>query len=99
MNSFCDRCDICNKLDNELLLSMYGALLCGNCWDNYLRTPEGKVEYIFGIVNDYHPKEEFDEDFLVFAAFQWHKNRQYFDISDEELTYVEARAKVLGLLL
>lgn len=91
-------CDKCFKYSQERLLTAYGALLCEDCWDDYLFTPEGKVEYLFGIARGDYPATEFDADFLGFAAVQWQKNKNQFDIGDEEIARLETILKQLGLL-
>lgn len=91
-------CDICYKPSKERLLTAYGALVCENCWDEYLFTPEGKVEYLIGIVNGDYPASTFDADFLGYAAVQWEKHKNQFDMSTDELKTFEVKLKELGLL-
>ena len=43
MNNLCDKCQIPSF---NRLLNVYGALLCEECWDEYINTPAGKVEYL-----------------------------------------------------
>lgn len=68
-------CDKCLKPVESRLLNAYGALLCEDCWDDYLFTDEGKVEYIIGITRGDYPMEYFDADFLGLCATQWNKIR------------------------
>jgi hypothetical protein len=95
MNTLCDKCLIPSA---DRILSVYGALLCEECWDEYLCTPEGKVEYLIGIAKADYPASEFDPDFLCYAIFQWYKNRSQFDISEEEISQIENKLKRLKLL-
>ena len=90
-------CDKCYKRTNNLILNIYGALLCEDCWDEYINTPEGKVEYLVGIVKSEYPVSSFDPDFLGYALVQWHKNRSQLDISDEEIEAIENRLKLLEI--
>lgn len=95
MKSLCDKC---LKKNYDTLLTAYGASLCEDCWDDYLFTPEGKVEYLLGIARGDYPATEFDADFLGEAAVQWQKNKNIFDIEDSEILRLETILKQLGLL-
>ena len=92
-----NRCDKCGTPTNDLILNIYGALLCEECWDDYINTPEGKVEYLVGLAKAEYPVSSFDADFLGFAVVQWHKNVSQFDISDEEINEIENKLKQLEL--
>ena len=91
-------CDKCWKPSRERLLTAFGALVCENCWDEYLLTPDGKVEYLIGIAREDYPASEFDSDFLGFAAFQWNKNKNQFDMSTDEINIIQNKLISLGLL-
>lgn len=91
-------CDKCLKPSESRLQTVYGSLLCEDCWDDYLFTDEGKVEYIVGIIRGDYPMEYFDADFLGHCAVQWQKHKGQFNISDEGIAHIEHRAKCLGLM-
>ena len=91
-------CDKCLRSVETRLLNVYGTLLCEDCWDDYLFTDEGKVEYIIGITRGDYPIEYFDADFLGMCATQWYKNKDQFDISDDEIARIEDLAKLIDLL-
>ena len=91
-------CDKCLRSTETRLLTAYGALLCEDCWDDYLFSDEGKVEYIIGLTRGDYPIEYFDADFLGHCAVQWHKNKNQFDFADEEIAHIEQLANLLGLL-
>ena len=90
-------CDKCLTPAFDTILNAYGALLCGDCWDEYICTPSGKVEYLIGIANADYPPSEFDADFICYAVFQWYKNRKHLDISDEEIAEIENKLKRIKL--
>lgn len=94
MKNLCDKCTCYSK---ERLLSIYGELLCEDCWDDYMRTQESKVEYLVGLANADYPVEDFSINLIYFAMFQWYKNKDKFDISDDEITRIENYVKFLNL--
>lgn len=64
-------CNKCDKAVGGYLLTALGEPMCEDCWDEYICTQEGKVEYILGIARGDYPASEFDEDFLKSAAKSW----------------------------
>lgn len=68
------RCNKCDKVLGETLVTAFGEVLCEDCWDEYICTPTGKVEYILGIARGDYPAAEFDDDFLKSAAKSWTEN-------------------------
>lgn len=95
MNNLCDKCGTSSF---NRILNAYGALLCEECWDEYICTPEGKVEYLVGIAKADYPASEFDADFLIYALTQWHKNRNQLDMSDDEIAEIEDKLKLIKLM-
>lgn len=93
LDYLCDRC----VTPTDGILNAYGVLLCEECWDEYINTPEGKVEYLIGIAKADYPASAFDADFLGFALVQWHKNRSQFDMSDEEIEEIENKLRCLKI--
>lgn len=94
MNNLCDKCLVPSF---NRLLNAYGALLCEDCWDEYILTPEGKVEYLIGITRADYPPSAFDADFICFAVIQWYKNRSQLDMSNEEIKEIEDKLKRISL--
>ncbi len=94
MTTLCDKC-FAPMFDG--ILNVYGAMLCEDCWDEYICTPEGKVEYLIGIARADYPASEFTADFLCFAVIQWYKNKNQLDISDDEIKEIEATLKRIKL--
>ena len=92
------RCANCDKNAGELLKTAYGDWLCEDCWDDYICTDAGKLEYFIGFCReDYHP-DEFDADFVYEAVKIYRINYDKLDFTAEQLTELENKAKELGLL-
>ena len=95
MTCFCDKC---LEPAVDRILNTYGALLCEDCWDEYICTPESKVEYLVGIAKADYPAAEFDEGFLRFAAIQWQRNKDKFVMTENEITEIENKLKQIRIL-
>lgn len=94
------RCKKCNKVLGEHLLTAYGDAMCEDCWDKYICTKAGKVEYLIGIcLNDY-PACEFDDEFLREVAESWNENKEILreTISEGLFHRCDIRAEVLSKL-
>lgn len=76
----------------------YGELLCADCYDDYLFTDEGKVEYLIGLVQGDYPMDMFDPDFLGELGVQWNKHKKHLALPEDTIIYVESKAKLIGLL-
>ena len=76
----------------------YGDLLCADCYDDYLFTDEGKVEYVIGIVSGDYSMDCFDADFLGEIGVQWNRFKKFFELAPEVIADIEKRAKFIGLL-
>jgi len=68
-------CEKCGKRLGEYLVTAFGEALCEDCWDEYICTPIGRVEYILGIARGDYPAAEFDDDFLKAASASWEENK------------------------
>ena len=66
---------ICCEQEKEFFRTAYGTVLCEDCWDKYILTEHGKLEYLLGIVRAEYPSTEFDKDFLREAAYSWVNHR------------------------
>ena len=92
------RCVNCDKTGGEFLKTAYGDFLCEDCWDDYICTEAGMLEYFLGFCReDYHP-DEFDADFVGEAVKSYRINYDKLDFTAEQLTAFEHKAKELGLL-
>lgn len=91
----------CTKCDNnhgELLRTSYGDLLCEDCWDDYICTEAGRLEYLIGICYGDLPLSEFDADFLGSVVQSWKAHVNELDFTPEVVAYIEEKTRELGLL-
>jgi phage FluMu protein Com len=93
-----ERCEKCGKILGEYFKTAYGEKRCANCYDDYLMTDKGKVEYLIGIVKGDFPMEHYDADFLGWVAACWKKYRDELPMSNKVLAEIEVQAAYLGLL-
>ena len=91
-----ERCAKCGKELRTFSETAYGEKRCLDCFDDYLMTDRGKVEYIIGLVNGELDIKDYDADFLGHAAVCWRK--YYWDLPYELRSMVEVSAKQLGIL-
>lgn len=91
-------CANCDKNTGELLKTAYGDMLCEDCWDDYICSDAGKLEYFIGFCReDYHP-DEFDADFVYEAIKSWKINYSVLDFTPQQRFELEEKARELGLL-
>lgn len=91
-------CDCCDKKRKELLKTAYGEYLCEDCWDDYINTSEGRLEYLIGICNGDYPASDFDADFLFDVSKSWMLHRDKLDLDYKQKLALENRARKLGIL-
>ena len=93
------RCANCDKtLCGDSFKTAYGDFLCEDCWDDYICTEAGRLEYLIGICHGDLPVEEFDADFLYEVAKSYRINYEKLDLTAEQLTEIEQKAMELGIL-
>lgn len=90
----CDRCEI----SGDLHLTIYGELLCEDCWDDYINSEQGRVEYLVSITKGAEDLRTFDADFLGVVARSWNKYKDYTVFSNTEKSEIETTAKRLNIL-
>jgi DNA-directed RNA polymerase subunit RPC12/RpoP len=93
---YCAKCG--KSLEGEFFKTAYGENRCEACYDDYLMTDKGKVEYFIGICNEDYPMSDFDADFLGHVATCWKKYRVMLDMKIADVLQYEAKAENLGLL-
>ena len=91
-------CANCDKTRGEFLKTAYGDYLCEDCWDDYINTETGRLEYLIGICNGDYPAEEFDADFLGEVAKSWINHCTELDFTPQQRFEIEEKAHKLGLL-
>jgi recombinational DNA repair protein (RecF pathway) len=93
------RCANCDKtLGGDSFKTAYGDWLCEDCWDDYINTEAGKLEYLIGICAGDLPVEEFDADFLYEVAKSYRINYEKLDLTREQKAALEEKAMELGIL-
>ena len=92
------RCANCEENKIELLKTAYGDYICEDCWNEYINTDTGRLEYLIGICNGDYPVEDFDADFLGLVVVSWMINYSMLDLTPQERFDIEEKARKLGLL-
>ena len=93
------RCVNCDKtLGGDSFKTAYGDWLCEDCWDDYICSDAGKLEYLIGICYGDLPLEEFDADFLGSVATSYRINHDKLNLTAEQKAELEKKAIELGLL-
>ena len=92
------RCANCDKTGGEFLKTAYGDFLCEDCWDDYICSEAGMLEYLIGICRGDYPAEEFDADFLGAVVKSWMINYNMLDFEPMQIAELEDKARELGLL-
>lgn len=89
-------CNKCDKVLGEHLCTAYGEAICEDCWDEYICSKEGKLEYLIGIIRGDYPATEFDDDFLREAVESWNENKNRVrTITQAEFLHIEVQNKYL----
>lgn len=92
-------CEKCGKeLKGEFFVTAYGEKRCPDCYDDYLMTDKGKVEYLIGICQGAYPVSDFDADFLGHVAVCWKKYRDHLNMTAKECRHLEFYAEHIGIL-
>ena len=93
------RCANCDKtLGGDSFKTAYGDWLCEDCWDDYICSDAGKLEYLIGICYGELPLEEFDADFLGSVAKSYMINHDKLELTQEQKAIIEEKAIELGIL-
>lgn len=93
------RCANCDKtLGGDSFKTAYGDFLCEDCWDDYICSDAGRLEYLIGICCGDLPVEEFDADFLYEVVKSYRINYEKLDLTREQKAALEEKAIELGLL-
>ena len=92
----CAKC--LNNNHKELLKTAYGFWLCEDCWDEYILSDAGLLEYLIGICNGDYPMSDFDADFLGRVMMSWICNSNKLALSVEQREEIFLKARELKLL-
>lgn len=91
-------CANCDRTFGKFFKTAYGDRLCEDCWDDYICSDTGRLEYLIGICRGDYPIEEFDADFLGGVAKSYRINYEKLDLTAKQLTEIEQKATKLGIL-
>ena len=93
------RCAYCDKtLGGDSFKTAYGDWLCEDCWDDYICSDVGRLEYLIGICFGDLPVDKFDADFLGEVVKSYMINHNKLNLTDEQKAKLEEKAKEFGLL-
>lgn len=82
-----ERCIKC--LEPRYIENAYGEVLCEECWEDYLTTERGLVEYFICLAEGRTKHEYYDADFLGEALISYIKNKQLLKLDKNEATALE----------
>ena len=91
---YCSRCMAPEPLNQ----TVYGNHLCDDCWDEYINSEQGKVEYFILITNGAESISAFDADALGEIVVSWKNNKHLINLDEDEIEEIEAAAFKLGIL-
>jgi hypothetical protein len=92
----CANCD--KTLGGDSFKTAYGDWLCEDCWDEYILTEAGLLEYLIGICYGDYPMSDFDADFLGRVIMSWIHNSNNLDLTVEQREEIFLKARELKLL-
>ena len=92
------KCVKCGKPLGSFITTAYGENRCEDCYDDYLMTDKGKVEYFIGLFTGELDMKDYDADFLGHVSVCWTKYRAQLDLTLAEVRLLENQAKALGIL-
>lgn len=91
------KCDGC-KAETVLHKNAYGMYLCADCWNDYLTTLNGQVEYVIGLASGEYKIAAFSEKDRKFIVEAWNMFKDKLGKTEEELLLIEEAAKATGLV-
>ena len=93
-----ERCVKCGKPLGTFIITAYGERRCEDCYDDYLMTDKGKVEYLIGLASGELDLKDYDADFLGHVAMCWNKYKEKLNLSIPQVIEIETKAEQLGIL-
>lgn len=93
-----DYCVNCGFQSDETFRTVYGEVLCEECYSEYICIPEGKAEVFVDICNGVTPLEIFDADYLGLVVQSYLDHKEELDFEPSQLLALEDKARELGLL-
>ncbi len=77
-----ERCIKCLK--PRYIENAYGEVLCEECWEDYITTERGLVEYFICLAEGRSKLEYYDADFLGEVFTSYDKNKQLLKLDEDE---------------
>ena len=90
---FCVNCMKPRYIENA-----YGEILCDECWEEYLTTERGLVEYFIYITEGRSKVKHYDADFLGEVGVSWKRHRSEIKLPELEIKMLEEAAFFLGII-
>lgn len=91
---FCSKCG-CSTY--EPIKTAFGDSLCEDCWDEYINSDRGLIEYFRSICEEENP-EEYDADFLCSVKRAWNEYSNDVYLTGQDIYELEKKAREIGLL-
>jgi hypothetical protein len=91
-------CSNCKKEVELTIPNSYGESLCNDCWDDYIITERGKLEYFVSLVRGEEDLRAFDADELGEIVVSWNKYKFDTEFSKKEIEQFEIIAARLNLM-
>lgn len=92
------RCGECGKLTDEPFVSAYRTAYCEECWDDYILTDTGKLEFLIGIADKLYSQQMFDADFLGEAVVSWRKFKDLTCLTSKDKIRIEQELAKYNIL-
>ena len=90
------KCSGCGT-ETSLHKNAYGLYLCTDCWNRYLTTMTGQVEYVIGLASGEYKITTFSDSDRVSIVRAWSLYKDQLGKTEEELLAIEEAAKKAGL--
>lgn len=92
------QCDCC-KAETALLKNAYGQYLCTDCWNDYLTTERGQVEYVIGATSGEYKGEAFSHIDRRYITNAWNEHSDELGKTAAELEAIEKAAEDAGIII
>lgn len=90
------QCDCC-KSEAVLYKNAYGQYLCTDCWNDYLTSDRGQVEYMIGVASGEYKRSSFSNEDCTAIQLAWFAYQDELGKTAEELSLIEAAARDAGM--
>lgn len=96
---FSNTCEECGK-ETDLDKNAYNKYLCQDCWDEYIHTGTGFVEYAIGLSSGIYKIGAFNDTDKSAIIAAWQANRGNLEkLTDEDKSKIETDCENLGLVI